>query len=373
MGEPMARSSLGVFVFLLILGLATPAAPVWAASSKTVQKEASATKKATTSKAASSKLSQKKASNKNSKLAKSRNSKRSQPIKTVKRKSAATYAGAAAVAGAGAVMTVGDRAGLGRVRDELDLASNVALVVDQESSIVLFAKNPTAVLPIASLTKLMTALVVMEAGLDMDEMLTVTTDDIDRIKGTGSRLHIGARLSRAEMLHIALMSSENRAASALGRHYPGGLNAFVKAMNRKAVELGMMDSHFVEPTGLSSDNVSSARDLAKLTMAAYAYPLLREYSTGEEAAVVPGRHTLKYRNSNRLVKNPDWEIGLQKTGYISEAGRCLIMQAVIGGRPVVMVFLDSKGKLSRLGDASRVRKWLESTDFSILMSASASL
>jgi D-alanyl-D-alanine endopeptidase (penicillin-binding protein 7) len=363
----MARSSLEVFIFLLVFGLATPAASVLAATSKNTQKEAFAVKKTGASKTASSKLSQKKASNKKPKLAKSYNSK---PIKTVKRKAAAAYAGGAA---AGAIMTVGDRAGLGRVRDELDLASNVALVVDQESATVLFAKNSTAVLPIASLTKLMTALVVMEAGQDLDELLTVTTDDIDRIKGTGSRLHIGARLSRDEMLHIALMSSENRAASALGRHYPGGLSAFVAAMNRKAAELGMTDSHFVEPTGLSSENVSSARDLVKLVMAAYDYPLVREYSTGNEAAVLPGRRTLKYRNSNRLVGNPDWEIGLQKTGYISEAGRCLVMQTVIDGRPVVMVFLDSKGKLSRLGDASRIRKWLESTDFSILTSASAGL
>jgi D-alanyl-D-alanine endopeptidase (penicillin-binding protein 7) len=363
----MARSSLGVFIFLLIVGLATPGVSVWAATSKATQKEASSAKKVGSSKSASPKKASNRKKSSSRKVVKSRKSK---PIKTVKRRSAAAYASDAA---AGAVMTVGDRAGLNRVRDELDLASNVALVVDQESSTVLFAKNSTAVLPIASLTKLMTALVVMEAGQAMDELLTVTTDDIDRIKGTGSRLHIGARLSRDEMLHIALMSSENRAASALGRHYPGGLSAFVAAMNRKAAELGMMDSRFVEPTGLSSENVSSARDLVKLVMAAYEYPLLRKYSTGDEAAVIPGRHTLKYRNSNRLVGNPDWEIGLQKTGYISEAGRCLVMQAVIEGRPVVMVFLDSKGKLSRLGDAGRIRKWLEENKFSILTSASAAL
>ena len=368
----MARSSLGVFIFLLIVGLATPGVSVQAAASKATQKEASSVKKAGSSKSASSaSASQKKASNKKkSSSRKVVNSRKSKPIKTVKRRSAAVYASGAA---AGAVMTVGDRAGLNRVRDELDLASNVALVVDQESSTVLFAKNSTAVLPIASLTKLMTALVVMEAGQAMDELLTVTTDDIDRIKGTGSRLHIGARLSREEMLHIALMSSENRAASALGRHYPGGLSAFVAAMNRKAAELGMTDSHFVEPTGLSSENVASARDLVKLVMAAYDYPLLRKYSTGDEAAVIPGRHTLKYRNSNRLVGNPDWEIGLQKTGYIAEAGRCLVMQTVIEGRPVVMIFLDSKGKLSRLGDAGRIRKWLEETKFSVLTSASTAV
>ena len=354
----MARSSWGIFAFLLCVGLATPLTSAMAAAEGTPKKQTAVVKKKPTAKAASAKrISSKQAS-------KTRNNSRKKTVKAVKKRKAANYA-----AGAGAVMTVGDRVGLGRVRDELDLASNVALVVDQESSTVLFAKNSTAVLPIASLTKLMTALVVVEAGLDMDELLTVTTDDIDRIKGTGSRLHIGARLTRAEMLHIALMSSENRAASALGRHYPGGLSAFVDAMNKKAASLGMLDSHFVEPTGLSSENVSSARDLAKLVMAAYDYPLLREYSTGDGAAVLPGRRVLQYRNSNVLIGNPDWDIGLQKTGYIAEAGRCLVMQAVIEGRPVVMVFLDSKGKLSRIGDASRIRKWLESTKFSVMTSA----
>lgn len=356
----MTRSSMRIFAFLLCVGLATPITSTLAASANTSNSQATAVKKKQVAKSASATRTPSK------KAAKPRNKPPKKTVKAVKKNNAATYAKGV---GAGAVMTVGDRFGLGRIRDELDLASNVALVIDQQSSTVLFAKNSTAVLPIASLTKLMTALVVIEAGLDMDELLTVTTDDIDRIKGTGSRLHIGARLTRADMLHIALMSSENRAASALGRHYPGGLSAFVEAMNHKAADLGMLDSHFVEPTGLSSENVSSARDLAKLVMTAYDYPLLREYSTGNEAAVLPGRRVLQYRNSNVLVGNPDWDIGLQKTGYISEAGRCLVMQAVIEGRPVVMVFLDSKGKLSRIGDAGRIRKWLESTKFSVMSSA----
>ena len=365
----MARSSLGAFAFLLCVGLATSGTTATAASSGAPQKQTASAKKAAT-KSATSSTSKKQAALKKTpakQVAKSRNTKAGKSVKTVKKKAVVT------AAAAGAVMTVGDRAGLGRVRDELDLASNVALVIDQQSATVLFSKNSTAVLPIASLTKLMTALVVMEAGLDMNEVLTISTDDIDRLKGTGSRLHIGARLTRGEMMHIALMSSENRAASALGRHYPGGVGEFVAAMNRKAVELGMIDSHFAEPTGLSSENVSSARDLAKLVMAAYEYPELREYSTGGEAAVAPGRRVLQYRNSNVLVGNPEWEIGLQKTGYIAEAGRCLVMQAVIEGRPVVMVFLDSKGKLSRIGDASRIRKWLESTKFSVMSSASPNL
>jgi D-alanyl-D-alanine endopeptidase (penicillin-binding protein 7) len=205
----------------------------------------------------------------------------------------------------------------------------------------------------------MMSVVVLEAGQNMDEILEVTADDVDREKNSGSRLRVGVRMSRLDMLHIALMSSENRAASALGRNYPGGLPAFVAAMNAKAKALGMNDAHYVDSTGLSSHNVASARDLAKLVVAAYQHPLIREFSTDQKYAVSTGGHMLQYINSNRLVANSDWEIGLQKTGYISEAGRCLVMQAKIEGRPVVMVFLDSKGKYSRLGDAGRIRKWLE--------------
>jgi D-alanyl-D-alanine endopeptidase (penicillin-binding protein 7) len=257
------------------------------------------------------------------------------------------------------VHTAGDLAGLNSTRDPLALRSNVALVMDQANSQILFEKNSTVPLPIASLTKLMTALVVVEARQDMDELLEVTSDDIDREKNSSSRLRVGAQLTRENMLHIALMSSENRAASALGRNFPGGLPAFVAAMNEKAKELGMLNTHYVEPTGLSSQNVASARDLAKLVIAAYQYPIIRQYSTSPRYEVDTGRRSLKYINSNRLVTHSDWEIGLQKTGYISEAGRCLVMQAIIEDRPVVMVFLDSKGKESRLGDAGRIRRWLE--------------
>lgn len=258
-----------------------------------------------------------------------------------------------------APVSVGDKLGLNHSENILGLRSNAALVLDESSSEILFAKNPEAVLPIASLTKLMTALVVLEAKQDMDEVLTVTSEDVDRIKFTSSRLPVGARLTRREMLHIALMSSENRAASALGRHFPGGLPAFVEAMNAHAVLLGMADTHYVEPTGLSSRNVSSARDLARLVSAAEAHPLIKEYSTATEHAVEPGGRQLQYWNTNRLIRNPDWDIVLQKTGYISEAGRCLVMKAVIEGRSVIMVFLDSKGKYSRASDANRVRGWLE--------------
>ena len=255
--------------------------------------------------------------------------------------------------------TAGDLAGLGTTRDPLDLSSNVALVIDQSSFETLFEKNAHVALPIASITKLMTSLVVVEANQNLDEILTVTEEDIDRKRYSHSRLRIGSQLSRANMLHIALMSSENRAAAALGRHYPGGLPAFIAAMNAKAAELGMTNSHFADPTGLSSANVSSARDLARLVVAAYQHPLIREYSTDSHYAVEPGGPTLEYRNSNGLIENPEWAIGLQKTGYIAEAGRCLVMQVNVAGRPVVMVFLDSKTKQSRLADADRIRKWLE--------------
>jgi D-alanyl-D-alanine endopeptidase (penicillin-binding protein 7) len=240
----------------------------------------------------------------------------------------------------------------------LMLSSNVAFALDEASSKVLFEKNSDAPMPIASITKLMTGLVVVEAGQDMNEVLEVTSDDVDRLKYSSSRLPVGAKLTRADMLHIALMSSENRAASALGRNYPGGVPAFAAAMNAKAQSLGMTDTHFVEPTGLSSENVASARDLAKLVMAAHEHPLLAQYSTNSNYEVDTGRRTLHYVNSNRLIGNDDWEIELQKTGYISEAGRCLVMQVKIDEHRVVMVFLDSKGRHTRFADAGRLRKWV---------------
>ena len=255
--------------------------------------------------------------------------------------------------------TAGDLAGLNLTRDPLALRSNVAFVLDQNSSEVLFEKNANVPLPIASITKLMTGLVVVQANQDMDEVLTITDADVDRHKFTSSRLRVGARLTRANLLHIALMSSENRAASALGRNYPGGINAFVAAMNAKARELGMIDTHYVDSSGLSSRNVSSARDLAKLVVAAHQEPLLRQYSTDPKSVVVASGKPLQFWNTNYLVAQPDWNIGLQKTGFINEAGRCLVMQAMIQGRNVVMVFLDSKGKMSRTADAGRMRRWLE--------------
>lgn len=254
--------------------------------------------------------------------------------------------------------SVGHAAGLRYTSDALDLKSSAALVLDQETNQVLYSKNANAVLPIASLTKLMTAVVVAEAALPLDELITISQDDVDTEKGSRSRLRVGTQLARGEMLHLALMASENRAAHALGRSFPGGSEAFVNAMNAKAQALGMTESRFVEATGLSSRNQSSARDLATLVRAAHEHPIIREMSVSPRHQVGVGRRSMAFHNTNRLVSRPDWDIGLQKTGYITEAGRCLVMQATMAGRPLIMVFLDSAGKYSRLGDAERVRQWV---------------
>ncbi|WP_432731550.1 serine hydrolase [Variovorax sp. W6] len=255
----------------------------------------------------------------------------------------------------------GQMAGLHGTEDALDLKSSVALVIDQDTHEVLFSKNDHAVLPIASLTKLMTGLLISEAHLPNDELITITQDDVDTEKRSSSRLTVGTTLSRGELLHLALMSSENRAAHALGRTYPGGLTTFVSIMNAKAKMLGMKDTRYVEPTGLSSRNQSSAQDLALLVNAAYADATVRSLSTSPEYQVEVGNRVLQFNTTNRLVKSPDWEIGVQKTGYISEAGQCLVMQARVAGRKLIMVFLDSAGKFSRIADAERVRRWVEAT------------
>ena len=253
--------------------------------------------------------------------------------------------------------------GLQNADDLLDLKSSVALVIDQDTNEVLFSKNSNAVLPIASITKLMTALVVIEAGLPLDEALVVDQDDVNATVGSSSRLRVGTQLSRGEMLHLALMSSENRAAHVLGRTYPGGIRTFMAAMNTKAQTLGMRGTRYVEPTGLSADNQSTAEDLTRLVRAAAAHPIIRDLSTSPEASVPVGSRQMQFRNTNGLVRNPEWEIGLQKTGYISAAGRCLVMQTQLAGRKLIMVLLDSAGKYSRLGDAERIRKWLATAPF----------
>jgi serine-type D-Ala-D-Ala endopeptidase (penicillin-binding protein 7) len=253
--------------------------------------------------------------------------------------------------------SMGRISGLHSTPDELDLKSGVALVVDQETNEVLFSKNESAVLPIASITKLMTGIVISEANLPMNEIITITQEDVQN--ATFSRLKAGTSMSRQDMLHLALMSSENRAAYALGRTYPGGMATFVRLMNAKALMLGMTNTHYVEPTGLSSDNRSTAQDLAKLVSFSSKNQMVSELSVSHGYQLAAGKRTLNYVNTNRLTSNPNWEIEVQKTGYISAAGRCLVMQTKVSGRKLVMVFLDSMGKYSRLGDAERVRTWVE--------------
>ncbi len=240
-----------------------------------------------------------------------------------------------------------------------NLRSNAFYIVDTADSKVLAARNEQVAAPIASITKLMTALVVLDSGQPMDEMISITREDVRETAKSGSRLSQGVRLSRADLLHLALMSSENRAAHALCRSYSGGVPACVAAMNAKARSLGMSTARFVEPTGLSSNNVSSAVDLAKLVQAAAANATIREYSTDPEHTFYVRGHAMAFRSTNALVKKSDWRVTVQKTGYIAEAGRCLVMQTIIDGRDVVIVLLNSWGRLTRIGDANRVRDWME--------------
>jgi D-alanyl-D-alanine endopeptidase (penicillin-binding protein 7) len=243
----------------------------------------------------------------------------------------------------------------------LKLKSQAALIMDAQQERILFHKNPDKVMPIASITKLMTAIVVLDAQLPLDEEIFIEAADVDILKNTRSRLRVGTSLTREEMLRLALMSSENRAAATLGRNYPGGTRAFVDAMNRKAFELGMGSSYFVDSTGLNRANVSTARDLAKLVSAAYDYEIIREFSTTAAHAVEfeDDDHSVQFVNSNNLVRSTNWEIAVSKTGFLSEAGRCLVMQAKITGKPIIIVLLDSLGKNTRLGDANRIKKWME--------------
>ena len=255
-------------------------------------------------------------------------------------------------------MSDDSRIGVQSAFSEAKLNSSAVLVMDQISGEVLVEKNPDAILPIASITKLMTALVVAEADLSMNDLIEISQEDADLEKGVKSRLRVGTLLSRGELMHLALMSSENRAAHALGRTYPGGMNAFVEAMNIKAAQLGMTASRFVEPTGLNAGNVASPRDLARLVEEAYLVPLIREYSTANALLVRVGGKQHQFRNSNSLVRADTWELGLSKTGFIREAGRCLVMQAEVERRPVIVIMLDAAGKQQRVRDAEMIRRWL---------------
>lgn len=253
-----------------------------------------------------------------------------------------------------------DRAELPVDSRHLLLNSSAALVLDQTSGDSVFEKNASTVVPIASITKLMTAMVVLDSRPDLEALVTIGEEDVDTLRGSRSRLAVGTVLTREQALLLALMSSENRAAHSLARHYPGGLPAFIAAMNRKARDLGMTSTRFEDPTGLTSNNVSTARDLSRMVAAAHQYALIRDFSTTPESRVEVNGRMMDFHNTNALVKNPGWEIGLSKTGFIHEAGKCLVMQARVADRPVVIVLLDSAGKLTRIGDANRIKRWMES-------------
>ncbi|MEI8401185.1 MAG: serine hydrolase [Alcaligenaceae bacterium] len=270
---------------------------------------------------------------------------------TVKPSNAPAARNTAGVAAAGAV-AVGS---ISAVR------SNVVLVQDLGSNTTLFSRNEETARPIASITKLMTAIVIVDANQSMSEIVEVTNSDIDTVKHSRSRLPVGTKLSRGDMMHLALMSSENRAANALGRNYPGGMTAFVAAMNSKAQQLGMRQSRFVEPTGLSSENVASPRDLVKLLQASASRPAIRHYTTDDQHEVRSSGHATLFRNTNMLVMNPTWDIKVSKTGYINEAGQCLVMVARINNRDMAIVLLNADGKGTRVGDAVKIKQWVQQT------------
>jgi serine-type D-Ala-D-Ala endopeptidase (penicillin-binding protein 7) len=290
-------------------------------------------------------------------------SKKSQKLaKSIQARRAAKLAALAASPPEPPRVSLGQAIGLHAVVDPADLRSSVALAVDSRTGKTLFEKNAQAVLPIASITKLMTAMVVLDAKQSMGEPLEISSSDVDLEKNSRSRLRTGSVLNRGELLQLALMASENRAANALGRYYPGGTDAFVAAMNRKAKSIQMEDSQFFDATGLSSRNMSNARDLVQLVKRAGDYPVIRQFSTASELTVDTGFRMISFKNTNRLIENPDWEISLSKTGYISEAGNCLVMHTRVNDQPVVMVFLDAVGRYTRFADALRLRTYLEGGD-----------
>jgi len=268
--------------------------------------------------------------------------------------------GALVAALAGALLTAHAATAGAKPSAEPKLKSSSVLVVDQSDASILYSRNSDVAAPIASITKLMTALVVLDAHQPLDEPLEITEAELNLPKLNASRLSVGTVLTRGDLMHLALMSSENRAAHALGANYPGGLKAFVAAMNAKAAALGMRTAHFADPTGLSSENVASPEDLSKLVIAASHNATIREYSTDKSYTVRVHRHLVEFHNTDNLVANPGWNIIVQKTGYIAEAGKCLVMEAVIEGRNVVIVLLDSLGKYTRVADAKRVKSWMES-------------
>lgn len=356
------RSALAALSCLLVswvLGPASAFAQSGAASEKSTSKSSAAAKSATNpkpaqaAKQASATAARSAKPAQNSKTARNANS----PKKNVARASTQGVRASKVKAEPG-YNSMGSRLGLRSELADLSLNSSAVMVMDQASGEVLLEKNADAALPIASITKVMTAMVVLDAAQPLDEMIVIAREDTQLEKYSASRLKVGASFTRAELLHLALMSSENRAANALGRSYPGGLPAFVIAMNEKARALGMTSSNFVEPTGLSSSNVASPRDLAVLVNAAHHIPLIRDYSTDRDAVVRVGGRQQQFRNTNALTRDENWDIGLSKTGFIRDAGKCLVMQARLDQREVIIVMLDAEGSAKRLADAERIRRWL---------------
>jgi D-alanyl-D-alanine endopeptidase (penicillin-binding protein 7) len=356
------RSALAALSCLLVswvLGPASAFAQSGAASEKSTSKSSAAAKSATNpkpaqaAKQASATAARSAKPAQNSKTARNANS----PKKNVARASTQGVRASKVKAEPG-YNSMGSRLGLRSELADLSLNSSAVMVMDQASGEVLLEKNADAALPIASITKVMTAMVVLDAAQPLDEMIVIAREDTQLEKYSASRLKVGASFTRAELLHLALMSSENRAANALGRSYPGGLPAFVIAMNEKARALGMTSSNFVEPTGLSSGNVASPRDLAVLVNAAHHIPLIRDYSTDRDAVVRVGGRQQQFRNTNALTRDENWDIGLSKTGFIRDAGKCLVMQARLDQREVIIVMLDAEGSAKRLADAERIRRWL---------------
>jgi D-alanyl-D-alanine endopeptidase (penicillin-binding protein 7) len=357
-----------------LFALHSGAASAAASTSRTSAKALAATKSAAAKAAPNKKAVAAKPAAKSTKKAAAKSAPKKSATKTAAKKTAArskaapvrvslrkAAPAAAAVAPASALANEADEALALDASGMPVLGSSAFYVMNQHTGEVLLERNGTSVLPIASITKLMTAMVVLESGQRLSEPLVINEGDIDRLKGTGSRLSLGTTLTREDMLHLALMSSENRAASALARNYPGGEAAFVEAMNVKARLLGLWDTRFHDSTGLNPANVSSPRDLAKLVAASASFPLIREFSTAHERYVDVNGRSLRFGNTNGLVRSPEWAISVSKTGYISEAGRCLVMQTWLHQQPVVMVLMDSTGRYTRTADAKRVRKWLEQT------------
>ena len=354
-----ALAALSLLMVSWVLGPASAFAQSGAASEKSTSKSSSAAKSATNpkpaqaAKQASATAARSAKPAQNYKTARNANS----PKKNVARAPTQGVRASKVKAEPG-YNSMGSRLGLRSELADLSLNSSAVMVMDQASGEVLLEKNADSALPIASITKVMTAMVVLDAAQPLDEMIVIAREDTQLEKYSASRLKVGASFTRAELLHLALMSSENRAANALGRSYPGGLPAFVIAMNEKARALGMTSSNFVEPTGLSSGNVASPRDLAVLVNAAHHIPLIRDYSTDRDAVVRVGGRQQQFRNTNALTRDENWDIGLSKTGFIRDAGKCLVMQARLDQREVIIVMLDAEGSAKRLADAERIRRWL---------------